>query len=227
MSASKPSLDELRIERGAQPDKPPRLLLIGAAVGIAAAMAVVFWWVTRPKAVEVRTAVARAAPVSASGERTVLNASGYVTARRAGDRLVQGHRQGDRGAGRGGHEGAGRPGPGPARRHQRRRRACSWPRRRRPPRGRRWPKPACACGRRSRTCSARPTSSRNKVAPQADFDHAEADDLALRARLEQQQADVTVAERTVAHLAAAAGRHDHPRAVRRHRHLEGRAARAR
>jgi RND family efflux transporter MFP subunit len=37
-----------------------------------------------------------------------------------------------------------------------------------------------------------------KVATQADFDHAQAAALALRARLEQQQAEVTVAERAVA-----------------------------
>jgi HlyD family secretion protein len=37
-----------------------------------------------------------------------------------------------------------------------------------------------------------------KVATQADFDHAQAAALAFKARLEQQQTDVTVAERTVA-----------------------------
>ena len=38
----------------------------------------------------------------------------------------------------------------------------------------------------------------NKIATQADFDHAEAAALALKAKLEQQKADVTVAERQVA-----------------------------
>src|SRR5262245_36745591 len=38
----------------------------------------------------------------------------------------------------------------------------------------------------------------NKIATQADFDHAEASALALKAKLEQQKADVTVAERQVA-----------------------------
>ena len=38
----------------------------------------------------------------------------------------------------------------------------------------------------------------NKIATQADYDHAEAAALAFRARLEQQQADVRVAERTIA-----------------------------
>jgi RND family efflux transporter MFP subunit len=39
---------------------------------------------------------------------------------------------------------------------------------------------------------------KNKIATQADYDHAEAAVLAFKARLEQQQADVTVAEKQVA-----------------------------
>ncbi len=39
---------------------------------------------------------------------------------------------------------------------------------------------------------------RNKISTQSDYDHAEAAVLALKARLEQQQADIIVAERTVA-----------------------------
>jgi RND family efflux transporter MFP subunit len=38
----------------------------------------------------------------------------------------------------------------------------------------------------------------NRIATQSDFDHAEATSLSLKARLQQQQADVTVAERQVA-----------------------------
>src|SRR5207247_10732821 len=38
----------------------------------------------------------------------------------------------------------------------------------------------------------------HKIATQADFDHAEAAALAFKAKLEQQQADVIVADRTVA-----------------------------
>jgi RND family efflux transporter MFP subunit len=44
------------------------------------------WWMSRPGAIPVDTAVARAAvslSAGASGQKTVLNASGYVTARRA------------------------------------------------------------------------------------------------------------------------------------------------
>src|SRR5439155_12992154 len=39
---------------------------------------------------------------------------------------------------------------------------------------------------------------KNKIATQADLDHAEASALSLKAKLEQQRADITVAERQVA-----------------------------
>jgi len=85
MSHQKPSLDELRIERKHAPAPTLRpthivgiilfLLMVGAA----------FWLWKRPKAIAVRTVVVRevAANGNGSGERTVLNASGYVTARRS------------------------------------------------------------------------------------------------------------------------------------------------
>jgi RND family efflux transporter MFP subunit len=82
MSPSKATLDSLRIERGNPPNPPKRawpLLFVASAVVLAAATAI--WWATRPRAVEVHTVAAREAPAS-GGERTVLNASGYVTARR-------------------------------------------------------------------------------------------------------------------------------------------------
>ena len=52
------------------------------ALGVLALGATVSWFLMRPKPVEVRTAVVRQAENS-DGGRTVLNASGYVTARRA------------------------------------------------------------------------------------------------------------------------------------------------
>jgi len=52
------------------------VLFIVAVLGLAA------WWLTREKPLALRTAVVRDAGVSATGARTVLNASGYVTARR-------------------------------------------------------------------------------------------------------------------------------------------------
>jgi RND family efflux transporter MFP subunit len=74
------SLDQLRIER--KPDPPPtRLRWIAALAILAAAIAGAwFLWLRPDPALEVRTVV-----VAARGDRqaeTVLNASGYVTARR-------------------------------------------------------------------------------------------------------------------------------------------------
>jgi HlyD family secretion protein len=83
MSSPKPSLDDLRIHR--RPEKPSRgnpwpwvvpiliLLLLLAA----------FWGHSRAAAVTVQTAIARDSMASGGGDdHTVLNASGYVTARR-------------------------------------------------------------------------------------------------------------------------------------------------
>ena len=80
MSSATPSLDDLRIERGAPP--PPRrpLPLVLGVIALVAVLGLV-WWLLRPKPPEVRTAVAREV-TSGGAERTVLNASGYVTARR-------------------------------------------------------------------------------------------------------------------------------------------------
>ena len=82
MSPPPPSLDDLRIERPAHADSPSRISpwIVFGAVAIAI-IAVLAWWFSHPLAMAVRTAVARAV-ASGSGDRTVLNASGYVTARR-------------------------------------------------------------------------------------------------------------------------------------------------
>jgi RND family efflux transporter MFP subunit len=82
MSPPKPTLDDLRIQRSDHPESKGRLgLVVGPLVGLLVAGGLI-WWLTRPKAVEVRTAVARQVTVG-NTERTVLNASGYVTARRS------------------------------------------------------------------------------------------------------------------------------------------------
>jgi len=80
MSPDKSTLDELRIDRRAASHGASRgwivlvvLLLVVAAAGTA-------WWFNRPKAAVVRTVAAQES--SAGGQKTLLNASGYVTARR-------------------------------------------------------------------------------------------------------------------------------------------------
>jgi len=81
MSSPKPTLDGLRIERGAEREPQSESWLVVAAVMVLLALVAAIWWHSRTGAVEVRTAVARDSG-SGSGDRTVLNASGYVTARR-------------------------------------------------------------------------------------------------------------------------------------------------
>lgn len=85
MSSNKPSLDALRIDRRGQTHASQRpswlmpALLVAAVVGLA-----VFFWLKQPKAISVQTAEARAQTAQAgSSSKTLLNASGYVTARRA------------------------------------------------------------------------------------------------------------------------------------------------
>jgi RND family efflux transporter MFP subunit len=80
MSSSKPTLDGLRIERGAEREPQSKSWLVVAAVVVLLALGAAIWWHSRAGAVEVQTAMARDS--GGGGERTVLNASGYVTARR-------------------------------------------------------------------------------------------------------------------------------------------------
>lgn len=83
MSASQPRLEDLRIHREKKPADPRRSApIILGIVGLAIVAAIV-WWLARPKAPEVRTVAAREVATAGPGvARTVLNASGYVTARR-------------------------------------------------------------------------------------------------------------------------------------------------
>ena len=81
-SSDRGALDGLKIDRkAARPGNsfPWLLVLLFAAAAAGGA-----WWFLRPKALEIKTAVARAQAARVSGEgQTLLNASGYVTARRA------------------------------------------------------------------------------------------------------------------------------------------------
>ena len=84
MSSEKPSLEGLRIDRAAAAQQPKPAWLLPTLLGLLAAAGVGAWWLTRAPTLEVETAVARSmATQSHGGEaRTLLNATGYVTARR-------------------------------------------------------------------------------------------------------------------------------------------------
>ena len=81
LGPAKPNLEELRIERRERPRTRSRTGLVGlvAVILLAGAGA---WLFARPRDFEVTTIQARPSVVNGR-ERTVLNASGYVTARRA------------------------------------------------------------------------------------------------------------------------------------------------
>ena len=74
-------LDGLRIQRKPAPESKPFLWRFIVAALILLFSAALAWWYFLPGTVEVQTAEAREAASSAAGQ-TVLNASGYVTARR-------------------------------------------------------------------------------------------------------------------------------------------------
>src|SRR6185503_18005647 len=74
-------LDDLRIDRG---DERPRRrpwtwVLVAFGLLLAAGIA---WWLLRPQAPQVKVAAAAEVVANPGGSTTVLNASGYVTARR-------------------------------------------------------------------------------------------------------------------------------------------------
>ncbi len=72
----------MRIHRNDPPKANSRTGLIATVVIVLLLAAGSAWWVLRPRAIAVRIAVARGVAGDV-GEHTVLNASGYVTARRA------------------------------------------------------------------------------------------------------------------------------------------------
>jgi RND family efflux transporter MFP subunit len=81
MSPLKSPLDALRIDRGTGPKTRPRTWLMAVVVVVLAFLGAALWWHSRSGAVTVQTAAARGETGEGS-ERIVLNASGYVTARR-------------------------------------------------------------------------------------------------------------------------------------------------
>jgi RND family efflux transporter MFP subunit len=82
MSSHKAAIDGLRIDRSKKsPGKRPAWLL-PLVLAVVALAALAFWWFAKPGAIVVETASVRE-QASSGGSRTLLNASGYVTARRA------------------------------------------------------------------------------------------------------------------------------------------------
>jgi RND family efflux transporter MFP subunit len=81
MTPPKPPLDELRIERPPAEPRPSKAWLVAVSVVVLAAAGIAIWRHAEPGTLEVRTAAARSLSTSPE-DRTVLNASGYVTARR-------------------------------------------------------------------------------------------------------------------------------------------------
>ena len=80
MSPDKQTLDELRIDRTSTPANRSRSLLIVLALAIIAVVVAVVSWLNRPQAAVVRTILVQ--ETGSGGQKTLLNASGYVTARR-------------------------------------------------------------------------------------------------------------------------------------------------
>ena len=196
MSAPRPRLDDLRIERGNAPATGSRTGLFVALAIILVLAVLAAWWLTRPKTLEVSTAVAREAAGS-SAERTVLNASGYVTARREAtvsskvtgkvlDVLIEEGVKVDAGQTLAHLDDTNVQAS--LRLAQAQfdsiKSALEETRVRLEEAEREWRR--------------QDTLMKSSVASQADYERAESAMLALRARLASQQADVTVAERSVA-----------------------------
>jgi RND family efflux transporter MFP subunit len=80
MTIDKASLDSLRIERGANNQRQARPWWLVAGALLIVAIGIVIWHIARPARANVRVSPARA--VRGQAQATVLNATGYVTARR-------------------------------------------------------------------------------------------------------------------------------------------------
>lgn len=195
MSQSKPSLDDLRIERKPEASSRGWLGLILILLLVLAAAAA--WWLKGPNVIKVQTALVRANE-AVGNDHTVLNASGYVTARRKAtvsskvtgkvvEVLVE---EGVRV-----HEGQVL-----ARLDDANVKTSLWL-----SQAQLVSATNGLAETRVRIREAEQELERQagllraKIATQADYDHAEAAALAYKAKLEQQQSDVTVAERQVAY----------------------------
>jgi HlyD family secretion protein len=197
MSTPKPTLDDLRIERNHEPESTSRFWPVSIGILLLVLVVAAVWWLKRPGAILVRTVLVREATGNGV-ERTVLNASGYVTARRQAtvsskitakvvEVLVE--------------EGMKvQEGQLLARLDDTNIKTSL-----RLAEAQLVSATNALAETRVRVREAEQELQRqtglmaNKIATQADYDHAEAAFLALKAHLEQQQADVTVAEKQVAY----------------------------
>jgi len=196
MSQSPPRLDDLRIERSAKPASPFRAPFWIAVAALLLVVLGVARWLMQPKAIQLRTAVAREVS-TAAGARTVLNASGYVTARREatvsskvtgkvtevlieeGIHVKEGQvlaRLDDTNI------------QASLQLAQAQLRAAQST----------LEESRVRLKEAEQEFQRQASLQKSKVAAQSDFDHAEAAALAWRARLAQQQAELAVAERTIA-----------------------------
>jgi RND family efflux transporter MFP subunit len=81
MSINQDSIKQLRIERGPEMKGSSYSWLAAVVLVVALLLGAAFWWHGRADSTEVQTVPAR--PMAGGGaDRTILNASGYVTARR-------------------------------------------------------------------------------------------------------------------------------------------------
>jgi RND family efflux transporter MFP subunit len=197
MSQSKPSLDDLRIERKPIGEPGSKSWIVVVVVLIVLVAGAGFWWRRGAAAIEVHTANAREITSSGS-ERTVLNASGYVTARREatvsskvtgkvvevlieeGMKVQEGQvlaRLDDTNV----------------------RTSLLLAEAQQVSASNALAETRVRIREADQELERQKGLIESKIATQADYDHAEASALAYKARLVQQQADVTVADRQVAY----------------------------
>lgn len=197
VSSPKPNLDDLRIERSNRPGSGSGARLVLVLLAILLVGGIAAWLLTRPRPIRVRTVLAREGTQTGGNERTVLNASGYVTARReatvsskitgkVADVMIE--------------EGMKvQEGQVLARLDDTNVRASLLL-----AEAQFVSASNALAETRVRIREAQQELDRqtgllkSKIAMQADYDHAEASALAYQAKLIQQQADVVVAEKTVA-----------------------------
>jgi RND family efflux transporter MFP subunit len=196
MSEQKPRLDDLRIARPEAGRSSNTVPWFAVFTLLVLAVAAASWWFTRAKPISLRVVAARQTG-GASNERTVLNASGYVTARRAATvsskvtgkvtevLIEEGMRVQE-------NQVLARLDDTNVKASLSLAEA-------------QWLSASNALAEtRVRIREAEQELERqagllrNNIATQADYDHAEATANAYKAKLQQQQADVLVAERTIA-----------------------------